>query len=226
VKKSVPANSARWVRTKAAHVLVRLRSGAGGVTPQNIANRLIRNLVPQIGQRPRDPVIAPVPVLAARPNDQPLDLPLDPGPARASTRGAIELAGDELAIPAQDGVGSGHGRDIGKNLAAQAMTDLAQHASLGVRQLRPAIQLRLEDAVLGGQILVPRQQLLVNRSRHVGQDTRPIHNRPCPIVDDGVTGRPRNCTEPPQEPLPPRPNHCFLGRLSFLALRVQKIDLR
>jgi predicted RNase H-like HicB family nuclease len=30
VKKSVPDNSARWVRMKADHVLVRLRSGAGG----------------------------------------------------------------------------------------------------------------------------------------------------------------------------------------------------
>jgi hypothetical protein len=30
VKKSVPANNAKWVRMKAAHVVVRLRSGAGG----------------------------------------------------------------------------------------------------------------------------------------------------------------------------------------------------
>ena len=30
----------------------------------------------------------------------------------------------------------------------------------------------------GRQALVPRQQLLVYRPRHEGQDTRPIHNRP------------------------------------------------
>src|ERR1700731_5398999 len=30
VKKSVPASSARWIRMKAGHVVVRLRSGAGG----------------------------------------------------------------------------------------------------------------------------------------------------------------------------------------------------
>ena len=30
VKKSVPASSAKWVRMKAGHVVVRLRSGAGG----------------------------------------------------------------------------------------------------------------------------------------------------------------------------------------------------
>ena len=30
----------------------------------------------------------------------------------------------------------------------------------------------------GGQVFVPSQQLLVHRPRHVGQDARPIHNRP------------------------------------------------
>jgi len=124
---------------------------------------LIRNLVPQIGQRPRDPVVAPVPVLPSHAKDQFLDLPLDPRPARTPTRQAIELAGDKLAIPAKDGVRPGDGGDVGQNLAAQAMTDLAEHASLRVRQLRPTIQLRLEDAVLGRQILVPRRQLLIHR---------------------------------------------------------------
>jgi hypothetical protein len=141
---------------------------------------LIRNLVPQIGQRPGDPVIAPVPVLAGHANDQFLDLSLDPGPARASTRRTIELVGDELTIPAKDGVRSGYGSDVGENLATQAMTDLAEHASLGVRELQPTFQLRLEDAVLDGKILVPRQQFLVHRPRHVGQDARPIHYGPLP----------------------------------------------
>ncbi len=72
-------------------------------------------------------------------------------------------------------VGLSYGGDVGQNLATQAMTDLAQHASLGVRELQPTFQLRLEDAVLGSQVFVPRQQLLVHRPRHVGQDARPIH---------------------------------------------------
>src|SRR5882757_1499060 len=89
----------------------------------------------------------PAPFLAGLANDQLLDLSLDPRPARASTRlRAIELASDKLAIPSQDGVGPGYGRDVGENLAAQAMTDLAEHASLGVRKLQPTIQLHLEDA--------------------------------------------------------------------------------
>jgi hypothetical protein len=108
------------------------------VASQNIANRLIGHLVPQIGQRPRNPVIAPVPVLAGHANDQLLDLSIDPRSARASTRlRAIEFAGDKLAIPAQDGVRPGYGGDAGENFAAQAMTDLAERTSLGVRELQP-----------------------------------------------------------------------------------------
>ena len=144
-----------------------LRRRRQTMASQDIADRLIGDLETQIGQRPRDPVIAPVPVLAGHANDQLLDLPPDPRSARASTGlRAIELAGDKLAIPAQDSVRSGYGRDVGENLAAQPMTDLAERASLGVREFQLTIQLRLEDAVLGGQIFVPRQQLLVHRPRH------------------------------------------------------------
>jgi hypothetical protein len=40
-------------------------------------------------------------------------------------------------------------------------------------------------------VFVPPQQLLVHRPRHVGQDARPIHNRPpAPTLNDGGVGRP------------------------------------
>jgi hypothetical protein len=92
-----------------------------------------------------------VTVLAGHANDQPLDLSLDPGSARASTGlRAIEFAGDKLAIPAQDSVRPGYGSDVDENLAAQPMTDLAERASLGVRELQSTPQLSLHDAVFGG----------------------------------------------------------------------------
>jgi hypothetical protein len=99
--------------------------------------------------------------------------------------------GDKLAIPAQDSVRSRYGGDVGKHLAAEPMTDLTEHAALGVRELQPTAQLRLEDAVLSGQIFVPRQQLLVHLPRHVSQDARPIHYRPLPYTDprDGIMDR-------------------------------------
>jgi hypothetical protein len=99
-----------------------------------------------------------------------------PGPRRAF--GAIELTGDKLAAPGKDGVLPRDSRDLGKGLAAQAMTDLPEHSSLGVRELQSPIQPTLQDAVFRGQIFVPRQQLLIHRPGNVGKDVRPIHNGP------------------------------------------------
>jgi hypothetical protein len=58
------------------------------------------------------------------------------------------------------------------------MTDVTERGSLDVRELQPPFQLGFQDAVFGGQIFVPRQQLLVYRPGDVGQDVRPIHNGP------------------------------------------------
>jgi hypothetical protein len=128
------------------------------VASQDIADRLIADLVPQIGERSCNPVITPVTVLPGHANDQLLNLSLDLRPAGASTGlRAIEFASHELAVPSQDGVRPGHIGQLAENLAAQSMTDLAKRGSLGVRELQPPFQLGLQDAIFGGQIFVPRQ---------------------------------------------------------------------
>ena len=58
-----------------------------------------------------------------------------------------------------------HSCAFGEGITAQAMTDLAKPGSLGVRDLELSFQLGLQDAVFGGQIVVPHQQLLVHRPR-------------------------------------------------------------
>src|SRR6266511_2975217 len=101
-----------------------LGRGRQSMALQDIADRLIADLVPQIGQRPRNPVITPVTVLLGHANDQLLDLSADPRPAGASTGlRAIEFASHQLAVPGQDGVRSGYMRHLAENLAAQSMTD-------------------------------------------------------------------------------------------------------
>ncbi len=168
--------------------------GRQSVTLQDIADRLIADLIPQIGQRPRNPVIAPITVLLGHANDQLLDFSLDPRPTGAS-RGfrAIEFAGDQLAVPGQDSVRPGHIGHLAENLAAQSMTDLTERGSLGVRESRPSFQLRLQDAVFGGQIFVPRQQPLVHHPGDVSQDACPIHNCPLPLTSAvGAVARPEN----------------------------------
>ena len=117
---------------------------------------------------------------------------------------AIEFAGDQRAVPGQDGVRPRHGCDLGENLAAQAMTDLAERGSLGVRELQPLVQLGLQDAVFDGRVFVPRQQLLLHRPRDVGQHARPIHNGPLdPTARNGVIDRAKKCTG-----LPPASLYC------------------
>jgi len=74
-----------------------------------------------------------------------------------------------LRYQAQDSVRPGHSCDFAENLAAQAMADLAERGSLGVRELQSTFQLRLQDEVFGGQIIVPRQQFLVHRPRDVSR---------------------------------------------------------
>src|SRR5262245_17455845 len=100
---------------------------------QHITDRLVAHLVPEIGQRPHDPVITPAMVLPGHANDQLLNLALDPRPTRASTRlRAIEFAGHQLAVPGQDGIRPGYSRHLGECLAAKSVADLSQRGSLGV----------------------------------------------------------------------------------------------
>jgi hypothetical protein len=102
-----------------------------------------------------------------------------PAGAPTSLR-AIKLVGDKLAVPSQDGVRPRHIGHLGEDLAAQAMTDLGQCGSLGVRELQPPFQLGLQDPIFSDQIFAPRQQLLVHHPRDEGQDARPIHSSSTP----------------------------------------------
>src|SRR5674476_180490 len=156
---------------------------------QNIADRLIRDLMPQIGQRPHNPIIAPGPILLGHANNQFLNFSVDPWPARGSPfLRAIELAGDEPSVPCQDGVRQGGSRHLAECLATQSTANLAKLRSLRVRKLQPPLQLAPQDPVFSSQILVPQQLLMVHRPRNVGQDTCPLHESPpiCPPIRKGL----------------------------------------
>jgi hypothetical protein len=73
---------------------------------QHIADCLIADLIPEVGQCSHDPVIAPIMLLLGHADDQLLDLSTDPRPsgAMAGLR-AIEFAGNQLAVPDQNRIG-------------------------------------------------------------------------------------------------------------------------
>ena len=65
----------------------------------------------------------------------------------------------------------------------------------------------------GRQVFVPPPNLLIHRPRHIGQDARPIHNRPLPrlsttaasVVREIVPDRLRHCYPTPPNSLVSRP---------------------
>jgi hypothetical protein len=111
-----------------AHVVVRLgRRRRHAMATQNIADRLIGNLMAQIGQSSSNPVIAPRPVLLGHTNDQVLDVFDDWRPALASTRmRSIEFASDKPSVPPQDGVWHGGSGHLAERLAAESVADFAK----------------------------------------------------------------------------------------------------
>src|ERR1019366_428708 len=150
--------------------------------------------MPQIGQRPHNPIIAPGPILLGHANNQFLNFSVDPWPARGSPfLRAIELAGDEPSVPCQDGVRQGGSRHLAECLATQSTANLAELRSLCVRELQPPLQLAPQNPVFSSQILVPQQQLMVHRPSDVGQDTCPLHASPpiCPPIREGALDRPK-----------------------------------
>src|ERR1035437_7757048 len=112
--------------------------------------------MPQIGQRPNDPVIAPGRILLGHANNQFLNFSIDSGPAWDSTLlRAIELARGKSSVPCQDGIRQGHMRHLAKGLTAQSTANLAELRSLGVREPQPPLQLAPQDPVFSSQILIP-----------------------------------------------------------------------
>ena len=77
-----------------------LASRCNAMSAQNIANGLIRNRVPQVGQGADDTVVAPAGVLPRNAHDQSFKLFIDRRSSRISAVvGAIELLRDQLSVP-------------------------------------------------------------------------------------------------------------------------------
>src|SRR5260370_36169445 len=128
--------------------------------------------MPKVAYPSGDPVVAPTGILSRQPNHQTLDLRSDPRPAGQPTlAGAVEIGGDQLAIPAQNGVGGGDAGDLLQQFPAQAFADFGKRSSLGTGQPEAWQQMGFQDAVLGQQVLILQEQFLVDEPGHEGQKT-------------------------------------------------------
>src|SRR5208283_5929230 len=82
-----------------------LRCGGYPVAFENITDGLVGNLMAEIGQCTDNPIIPPARILPSHPYNQPFELRISSRPARSPTRlRTIEFAGDQLPVPAEDGV--------------------------------------------------------------------------------------------------------------------------
>jgi hypothetical protein len=85
----------------------------------------------------------------------------------------VKLLGDQSPIPAQNSVGFGNARDIPERFAAKALSDFGQGDPFRVGEAQSRRKLGPQDSVLGGQILIPQQEFLVDGASHVGQEPHP-----------------------------------------------------
>ena len=140
--------------------------------PQNIADRLI---VSNMGQRARDPVVAPALILACESHDERFNVGSDSWPAWiGASLGAIEFRGHQFPIPSQNGVGFGDTRHVRQSLSSQPAADLGQRRTFGIGQPKSAGQVPSQDPILGGQILVLQQQFLIDQAGDVRKQTCPV----------------------------------------------------
>lgn len=119
-----------------------LRSRGQASTFENVAYRLIADVIAKCGQGTGQAVIAPAAIRLGHLYDQVFHVLLDAGtPPRLTLIGAIELLCDQLAMPAQNRVGLGSLRDFFSRLLAQFLANLGQGLALGVTQLDTSFDL-------------------------------------------------------------------------------------
>jgi hypothetical protein len=126
------------------------------VTAQHIADRLIGDVISQIGERPDNPVIAPGAIFLRHTDNQFFNVLVNARPARGSPRRrSIEFASDKPSVPRKNCVRRRGGRYLAEGFAAKSMADLAERRTIGIRKPQPARELGLQDPVFGNNVLVP-----------------------------------------------------------------------
>jgi len=89
--------------------------------------------------------------------------------------GPIELTGDRATVPAENRLGLGDTRYIGKEVAAEPFANFGQCAPLRVGEPDFGGEVRAQDPVLCREVFAPQEQALVHQTCHVRQ-------QPCPAI--------------------------------------------
>src|SRR5713101_7080394 len=109
---------------------------------EDIADRLVADGVPEIGQGAHDAVIAPRAILLCQAHHQGFQLVVDRGAARSlALLGAVKLLRHALAVPAENRVRLDDLGDFRQGLLPQLLTNLGQGFALAVVQSEAPLDL-------------------------------------------------------------------------------------
>ena len=88
---------------------------------------------------------------------------------------AIELAGDQPAIPSEDDFGFRNTSYFCEPLPAEPLADFDERRALGIGKPELTSDVGAENSILGAQEFPPKEQALVDQATHV-------RRQPCPVV--------------------------------------------
>ncbi len=117
------------------HLLAALGSRGDTEPAQDIADGLIGNAMAEILYGAANAIVSPAAILTSHADDELRDFSSDRRSSRVgAVFRAIELAGDQLAIPSQDGLRLGDRGNRLERLTPESLTDFRQSRPLRVIQ--------------------------------------------------------------------------------------------
>ena len=78
-------------------------------------------------------------------------------------------------MPGEDGFRRYDGRDLRECPVSEALSNLCEGLALAVLQSQPSADLTTQDSVLGDEVLVVEQELLIDSAGDVGKEAFPGH---------------------------------------------------
>jgi hypothetical protein len=100
---------------------------------EHVSHRLVRNVVAEIRQGTGNAVVPPTAVLLSHPDNESFQRRIDsPAWRDSSALGSVELLGNEVPVPSQNGVGIGHAGHLVQTFAAESFPDLGERGSLQI----------------------------------------------------------------------------------------------
>ena len=137
------------------------------VLPQDGGDGSTPDVMMEVGERPLDPRVAPGAIFRRHPYDPLTDLRRHAWPSRAAPRVAVVLAGDQRAMPGEQGVWGHDGPDLCEGAPAEFLGLRGQaHALIVCEPHASWTELLPQDAVLLLEIVDHVALLLMDPARY------------------------------------------------------------